>query len=85
MMEMIYFTVAAVVLYVVSDWILNQIEIKQGARLENRSLIFFVIIGTLSVVSFYIIQTLYPKTETPAPLENTQIEQPQQPQATKNN
>ena len=28
-MEMIYFTVAAVVLYVVSDWILNQIEIKQ--------------------------------------------------------
>ena len=84
-MEMIYFTVAAVVLYVVSDWILNQIEIKQGARLENRSLVFFVIIGTLSVISFYIIQTLYPKTETPAPLENIQIEQPQQPQATKNN
>ena len=83
-MEMIYFTVAAVVLYVVSDWILNQIEIKQGARLENRSLIFFVIIGTLSVVSFYIIQTLYPKTEPPAPLENTQIEQLQQPDTTKN-
>jgi len=83
-MEMVYFTVAAVVLYVVSDWILNQIEIKHGARLDNRSLIFFVIIGTLSVISFYIIQTLYPKTEMSAPLENTQFEQVQQPNTAKN-
>ncbi|MCW8854026.1 MAG: hypothetical protein OQK76_01425 [Gammaproteobacteria bacterium] len=82
MMEMVYFTIAAVVLYVVSDWILNQIEIKQGARLENRSMIFFVIIGTLSVISFYIIQTLYIKTDKPA-VENTQLEQPQQPNITK--
>jgi len=78
-MEMVYFTVAAVVLYVVSDWILNQIEIKQGARMENRSLVFFVIIGVLSVISFYIIQTLYPKTETPVPSQNAPLEQVQQP------
>ena len=79
MMEMVYFTVAAVVLYSVSDWILNQIEIKQGARLENRSLIFFVIIGVLSVVSFYTIQMLYIKTESANPATNTPIEQVEQP------
>ncbi|MDH5471575.1 MAG: hypothetical protein OEY61_01850 [Gammaproteobacteria bacterium] len=78
-MEMIYFTVAAVVLYGVSDWILNQIEIRHGARLENRSLIFFVIIGTLSVISFYVIQNLYIKSDTTVTPENTQIEQVVQP------
>ena len=74
-MEIVYFTVAAVVLYVVSDWILNQIEIKQGARMEYRSLVFFIIIGTLSVISFYVIQHLYIKTETSAPASGTAIEQ----------
>ena len=73
-MEMILFTVVAVILYVVSDWILNQIEIKQGTRFENRSLIFFVIIGTLSVITFYILQNLYIKTDT-TEKETPQIEQ----------
>ena len=82
-MEMIYFTVAAVVLYVLSDWILNQIEIKHGARLENRSLIFFIIIGTLSVISFYIIQNLYIKSESTASTESTQLEQVVQPDSAK--
>lgn len=77
-MEMIYFTVAAIILYLVSDWILNQIEIKQGARLENRSLVFFVIIGTLSLVSFYVIQTIYIKLADKPQAEPTQIEQPEQ-------
>ena len=63
-MEMIYFTVMAVVLYAGSDWILNQIEIQRGARLANRSLIFMVIIGTLALVSFSLIQVLYDKPET---------------------
>ena len=73
-MEMVLFTVVAIILYVVSDWILNQIEIKQGARLENRSLVFFVIIGTLSFISFYAIQTLYIKSEQTADTVN-QLEQ----------
>ena len=56
MLEMLYYTVAAVALYAVSDWILNRIEILRGARFPNRSLIFFLIILTLSVVSFQAIQ-----------------------------
>ncbi len=61
-MEMIYFTLTAIILYVVSDWILNQIEIKRGKRLKNRSVIFFFIIITLAVISFSIIQEVYKKS-----------------------
>ena len=57
-MEMVYYTLAAIVLYVVSDWILNQVEIRRGERFDNRSLIFFAIILVLSVALFKLIQYL---------------------------
>jgi predicted PurR-regulated permease PerM len=59
-MEMLYYTVAAIFLYVVSDWILNRIEIRRGARFENRSLVFFAIILVLSVALFNLIQQFQP-------------------------
>ena len=55
---MVYFTVAAIGLYALSDWILNQIEIKRGERLENRSVVFFFIIITLSLITFTVIQNV---------------------------
>ena len=55
---MILYTVAAVLLYLVSDWILNQIEIKRGERLEHRSLIFFVIIMVLAMSTFTLIERM---------------------------
>ncbi|MDA9982480.1 hypothetical protein N9H39_07030 [Gammaproteobacteria bacterium] len=55
-MEIIYFTIAAVLLYLISDGIVNLIERKRGERLQNRSILFFVIIFTLSAVSFSVIQ-----------------------------
>ena len=55
-MELVYFTVAAIALYLISDRILNFIEIKRGERLPNRSILFFVIIFTLSAISFSVIQ-----------------------------
>jgi len=57
-MEMVYYTLAAIVLYVVSDWILNQVEIRRGERFDNRSLIYFAIILVLSVALFKLIQYL---------------------------
>ncbi len=57
-MEMVYYTLAAIVLYVVSDWVLNQVEIRRGERFDNRSLIFFAIILVLSVALFKLIQYL---------------------------
>ncbi|MGB5539056.1 MAG: hypothetical protein WBO37_03110 [Gammaproteobacteria bacterium] len=63
-MEMLYFTLAAIFLYLFSDWILNQLEIRRGERFEHRTLIFFAIILLLSLVLFQLIQRLYP---TPGP------------------
>ncbi len=62
-MEIIYYTVAAVLLYLVSDWILNRIEIYRGQRLPYRSLVFFVIILILSVTSFSLISAFYQKQD----------------------
>lgn len=57
-MEIIYYTIAGIVLYFVSDTILERIEIKRGKRFENRSVIFFVIILVLAVGSFKLIEVL---------------------------
>jgi len=65
-MEMVYFTVAAVLLYLVSDWILNRIEIRRGKRFEHRSLIFFAIILVLSLVLFNLLQQLQPTVQPDA-------------------
>ncbi len=51
-MEIIYFTLAGIVLYWLSDWILTRIELARGERLQHRSLYFFFIILTLALVSF---------------------------------
>lgn len=55
-MEVVYFTLAAIVLYFVSDRILDRIEVARGERLEHRSLIFFAILLGLSLISFAIIR-----------------------------
>jgi len=76
-MEMIYFTLAAIVLYLVSDKIVNLIEQKRGERLQNRSILFFAIILALSIVMFNAIQYFYRGVElednqtlTPVPATN---------------
>lgn len=55
-MEIVYFTIVAIILYVVADRLLDRIEIAAGKRLENRSLIFFAILMTLALTSFSLIQ-----------------------------
>ena len=51
-MEAVYFTLVAIILYLVADWILDRIEIAAGKRLEYRSLVFFVILLTLALTTF---------------------------------
>ena len=55
-MSIVYFTVVAIILYVVADWLLERMEIAAGRRLEHRSLIFFAILLTLALTSFSLIQ-----------------------------
>ena len=57
-MEILYFTLAAMFLYVVADWILKRMETAAGKRFEKRSLIFFAILMTMAVTSFTLIRSL---------------------------
>lgn len=56
-MEIILFTVVAVVLYFLSDWIVQRIEIAADRRLKHRTLLFFAIIMILAVSSFSLIRS----------------------------
>ena len=57
-MELLYFTVAAIALYFVSDWIVDRIEQAAGRRFEHRTLLFFAIIFVLGTVAFWLIRAL---------------------------
>lgn len=55
-MEFVYFTAVAVALYFVSDWVLDRVEGAAGRRLEHRTLIFFALLLSLALVSFWLIR-----------------------------
>ncbi len=57
-MSAIYFTVVAIALYFVSDKLLQLVEAQAGRRFEYRTLIFFVILLTLALITFSFIQKL---------------------------
>lgn len=57
-MQFVYFTIAAILLYVFSDWLLQKIEAKRGEPLPNRSVIFFAIILVLAIGSFKVVEYL---------------------------
>lgn len=56
-MEALYFTLVAILLYFLADFVLDRAEQMAGRRFENRSLIFFGILLTLALVSFYAIRS----------------------------
>jgi hypothetical protein len=60
--QLLYYTVAGILLYLVSDWILRFVEDKRGKPFEHRSLVFFGIILVLAVVTFEILQRLLAPT-----------------------
>jgi predicted PurR-regulated permease PerM len=57
-MEILYFTIAGIVLYFAADHLLDRIERRRGARFEHRSLIFFVILLTLALIVFQLVGRL---------------------------
>ena len=60
MIEIVAYTLAGIILYFGSDWILVQIEKASGRKLEYRSMVFFVIILILSLSSFAVVRLLTP-------------------------
>lgn len=55
-MQAVYFTLVAAILYLVSNWAVERLEIAAGRRFQYRSLLFFGILLTLALVSFYLIR-----------------------------
>lgn len=74
-MAYLYYTVAAVLLYLLSDWILNKIEQRVGKRLKYRSMVFFVIIMVLAVGLFEMIDRIVGKP--PQAVEVPEVEAPE--------
>lgn len=59
-MEVIYYTLIACGLYFTSDWLLRRMEIWHGAHFKYRSVIFFVIILTLAMITSSVIDFFMP-------------------------
>ena len=59
-MDLVYFTVIAIGLYVFTDAILDRVERARGARFENRQLVFFAIILSLALLTFWLVRALSP-------------------------
>ncbi len=55
-MQAVYFTLVAIALYFVSDWLLDRIETAAGRRFEQRTLLFFAILMTLAITVFSLIR-----------------------------
>jgi len=49
-MEILYYTLTAIALYILADWLLDRIEAAFGRRLKYRSLAFFAIILSLALL-----------------------------------
>ena len=58
MMEILLFTLNAIVIYLLADWIIRAIEKKKGEVLKNRQAIFFVVFLSLALISFNALKTL---------------------------
>ena len=55
-MELVWFTLVAMALYVFADRLLDFMEKKRGKRFENRQLAFFGIIAPLALATFWFIR-----------------------------
>jgi hypothetical protein len=58
MSELILFSLNAIVIYLVSDWLVRLIEQRRGSVLKHRQVVFFVIFLVLAMSSFQILQNL---------------------------
>ena len=58
MMEIILFTLNAIVIYLLADWIIRLIEKRKGEVLKNRQIVFFAIFLVLALISFNVLPML---------------------------
>ncbi len=58
MSELILFTLNAIVVYLLADWLVRVIEQRRGSVLKQRQVVFFVIFLVLVMTSFQVLRNL---------------------------
>lgn len=58
MSELILFTLNAVVVYLLADWLVRMIEKRRGGVMKYRQVVFFAIFLVLALSSFQFLQYL---------------------------
>lgn len=58
MLEILVFTLNAIIIYFLADWILRAIERKRGEVIKQRQMVFFAIILVLALVSFRVLRVV---------------------------
>jgi hypothetical protein len=58
MTDLVLFTLNAIVIYLVSDWLVRLIEKRRGGAIKQRQIIFFVIFLSLALISFRFLKIL---------------------------
>ena len=57
-MAMLLYTLTGIILYVVADWVLTRLEARAGRQFEHRTIVFFVLLLSMALVSFAIIRSI---------------------------
>ena len=56
MLEILVFTLNAIFIYFVADWIIRMIEAKRGEVLKQRQIVFFAVILVLALITFRLLK-----------------------------
>jgi len=63
MMEILLFTLNAIIIYLIADWIIRALEKRKGQVLKNRQIVFFVVFLALALISFNLLPMLLPSLQ----------------------
>ncbi len=58
MLNFVIFTLNAIVIYLLADWLVRMIEKRRGAVMKQRQVVFFAIILVLALASFQLLEYL---------------------------
>ena len=58
-MEILAFTANAIIIYLLTEWIVRTIEKKRGEALKQRQAVFFAIILVLALISFRALRMVF--------------------------
>jgi predicted PurR-regulated permease PerM len=58
MSDLILFTLNAIVIYLLADWLVRKLEQQRGTALKQRQVVFFVIFLSLALLSFAVLRRI---------------------------